>query len=738
MADTRLDLIIRAQDEATKKLQSIEKQLDGITDGTKRASKGFDGFKDTLTQVGAISAVAFTGLTVGVKKVMDVYTEAQSSQLGFEATAKKLHIPIDALNASAQRLSADGLIPLTTAQSGLQNLMQAGLTDVEQMERLMRNFKDEAVFGKSASIDLSTAVSNLSESFKTESSSLGNLSGITENYSDILEKGAAAMGKKVSQLNDAERAQAKYIGLLQIGAASEGNSLKATESLAGAQARFATATTNAQIAIGEALAPALERLFAAITPVVNSITDWVKENPQLVSTLTQVAAVALGVGTALGGIAIAINPVTILFAKFALIAAGVGAAIYALKVAWENDFLGIRSSVEAFGVQFNATMEAVKPIIESVKTFVTENWNTIVGVFEWAGNIIMSTLKAALDYVSLAFKNTVDVILTAVRVFSAVLQGDWGKAWEEVAGLAQRIFDRIKQAGESFLQAILSVFGLKLDEVKLVVQEKLDAVVSFFSEKWNAIKEATTSTMGSISSTISTTWDRVKGFTKTKLEETSSTIGSIWSSVSKNTGTAWDNINTLVSSAWDTMKTVAINLGSAVVQAVEGIWEKIKQSVQNLISQSYQWGVDLIQGMINGIGAMAQNAVNSVKSVASSMSSAVTGFFGIQSPSKLMKQYGEWTMEGLAIGITKAGSQAVAAMQTQLEATGLSNISGQEAQSMATPDIVLPPQEPTLAGNTSNSSTTVVVNVNTMIGEEEYAERLGEQIVKTLSYSTAF
>jgi len=271
MADSRLDLIAELQDKASKKLEALSGQVNNLSKNVANSGKSmdtmgkktqklgmdFDDMRDKMGQIGIVSAGALATMGVALNGAVQKFSEAQSAQRGFEATSKKVGASITDLNNAVQRLTADGLLPVTTAQAALQNLMQAGMTDVGQMTMLMQNFKDEAIFGKSASIDYATAVSNLSESFKTESSTLGNLSGISENYGMILEKGAAAMGKNVSQLTEAERVQAKYLGLLQVGQISAGNAALAIDTLAGAQARATKTTTELQIAVGSALEPAL-------------------------------------------------------------------------------------------------------------------------------------------------------------------------------------------------------------------------------------------------------------------------------------------------------------------------------------------------------------------------------------------------------------------------------------------------------------------------------------------------
>ncbi|ALF02167.1 tape measure protein [Mycobacterium phage LadyBird] len=79
----------------------------------------------------------------------------------------------------------------------------------------------------------------------------------------------------------------------------------------------------------------------------------------------------------------------------------------------------------------------------------------------------------------------------------------------------------------------------------------------------------------------------------------------------------------------------------------------IQSALANLMSIGLQAGKDLVQGLINGIGGMISAAVSKAKELASGVAGAVKGFFGIESPSKLFMEYGEFTGQGFAIGMDK-------------------------------------------------------------------------------------
>ncbi|AFI24934.1 minor tail subunit [Mycobacterium phage SWU1] len=84
----------------------------------------------------------------------------------------------------------------------------------------------------------------------------------------------------------------------------------------------------------------------------------------------------------------------------------------------------------------------------------------------------------------------------------------------------------------------------------------------------------------------------------------------------------------------------------------------IQSALANLMAIGLQAGKDLVQGLINGIGGMVSAAVNKAKELASSVAGAVKGFLGIESPSKLFTEYGQFTAEGFGNGM-EAGFKPV-------------------------------------------------------------------------------
>ena len=101
---------------------------------------------------------------------------------------------------------------------------------------------------------------------------------------------------------------------------------------------------------------------------------------------------------------------------------------------------------------------------------------------------------------------------------------------------------------------------------------------------------------------------------------------------------------------------------SNVVSSVTSGVSNAVSAARSFIGHMVSVGRDLIMGLINGIKAMAGQVASAAKNVVMGAVNAAKSALHIGSPSKLFKQFGVWTMEGLGIGINKEGRNVVSGM----------------------------------------------------------------------------
>ncbi len=227
-------------------------RLTSQLDGTYKSQNSFTtSLGDSVVAIGgAVAGLSILNAAFNtVKKSVGIANDFEASIAGLSRLSERFGYSAQEATAGAKSLAQDGLVTVSTAASGLQKLLTAGVGLPEAIT-LMQGYKDQAAFGKSSTIDFDTAVGNLAESFYTENSAIGNLSGQTENWNRILEYGASVLGKNVDQLSDKERVQAKLIGQQRLNNLVEGDAGVLAETNAGKQARLNQTLLEIETTIG--------------------------------------------------------------------------------------------------------------------------------------------------------------------------------------------------------------------------------------------------------------------------------------------------------------------------------------------------------------------------------------------------------------------------------------------------------------------------------------------------------
>lgn len=127
-------------------------------------------------------------------------------------------------------------------------------------------------------------------------------------------------------------------------------------------------------------------------------------------------------------------------------------------------------------------------------------------------------------------------------------------------------------------------------------------------------------------------WGRLKQLGSVMADFGKKTLDSVGGMFSGLTTIVWDNIKKVP-------EIISKGLGSAV-DFVGGLHKNMRSK-----------GQDFVTGFVNGVIETTDKAIKAVYDMAKGSIDTVKKFLKIGSPSKVMKQIGEWTPEGYAIGV---------------------------------------------------------------------------------------
>lgn len=400
-----------------------------------------------------------------------------------------------------------GIIPAGAISSSLGNLLQGGLTDVKQVEQTFRRMADISAKGKSNFITMGSAVDQLAEQFRNERGALGETAGLTQEYiSEILPRGLAIMqargelqGKNVDNLTQEERAQAKLTGLLELTRDKQGGyneqleaGLLETEKLTGAGEKL-------NETFGEALNPTINALAKVFTPLVQSLTDWVTKNPEIVTAVTILA----GVVTLLGAAFLLLSSPIGLF-----VAAGVGIigvfALLGTELSKNEEF--VKSAKKAWEAIQKSFTEAVNYVTEQLKPVFEDISKNVMPVLEKTFKSFTDLLPLLLEYLKPVAKFFTDVFVIAIETVVTVFKGlvkFIGGFFDLLIGLFTGNGDKIKEGflnmfggiGDAvggifkgIFNVIIKIINDGISNINKLIQQIPDNVFSTFGKNKNDFK----------------------------------------------------------------------------------------------------------------------------------------------------------------------------------------------------------------------------------------------------------
>ena len=128
------------------------------------------------------------------------------------------------------------------------------------------------------------------------------------------------------------------------------------------------------------------------------------------------------------------------------------------------------------------------------------------------------------------------------------------------------------------------------------------------------------------------------------------------------------NLPSFLGQMIDAAVTLFNGIVTAIPQVVPAVLDGIAQLLQNIWNEITSFdligaGADLIQGLIDGISSMGQAVLDTIGGIVGGAIDWAKGLLGIGSPSKLFRQFGDWTMQGLALGIEDGAGDALGAMR---------------------------------------------------------------------------
>ena len=217
------------------------------------------------------------------------------------------------------------------------------------------------------------------------------------------------------------------------------------------------------------------------------------------------------------------------------------------------------------------------------------------------------------------------------------------------------------------VSALADTFFQQLGNVAMLVAPRLgEIILSLIGVLGQAIQDGINALFGMAVQGISDWWGEVSASWGEYFGQVGEDVGNV---LYEKFGRIPERIGDALSGVWGTISGWASGLASSAAGAASGfvgaVWHgitslpgkfagilgqipgKVAGFAGNLASAAKQ----MVKGMVNGIGDAAGWVISKIQELCSNAEQAIKSFFGIHSPSRLMRRYGNYIGQGLALGI---------------------------------------------------------------------------------------
>lgn len=319
--------------------------------------------------------------------------------------------------------------------------------------------------------------------------------------------------------------------------------------------------------------------------------------------------------------------------------------------------------------------------------------NLATGIREKLPDLVSQALDILMNFATTIYDNAPTLIKTGFEVLSNLVQGILdslpvllSKAPEIISKFANVINDNfptiLKKGAQLIIQivkGIISAIPTLIANIPKIFTAIVDVWEAFNwlnlgknAIKWlkdgivkmvGAVKGAGTNVLNAITSALKSLPSKLGSLGKSALNFLKNAINNARSAVAS----AGKNIFTAIVNAIKNLPTRLLQLGKSAISKIASalssgastvksgatkIFNGVVNAFKNLPKKLLSIGKDLVRGLWNGISDMTGWVINKIKGFGSKVLGGIKDFFGIGSPSKVMRdEVGKWLPAGMAVGV---------------------------------------------------------------------------------------
>ena len=415
----------------------------------------------------------FHGSFADATKYADVFANAcNNSALDVDSLSSAMSVAAPIFSAAGYAVEDAALYMGVMANNGIDadkaaNSLKTG------MARLISPAKEGATWIARLGINITNADGSMKDSVTVQKELNEAFSGLSE--SEQIAAASAIFGKNQ---------MAPWLALIST-APSDVNALNEALQTEGTTAEMANAMMSgfggsleklkssidvAVTSFGEALAPVISKVAAAIQRLVDWFNSLDTEQQQMIATIALVVA-AIGplliiIGTVISSISTLLPVIAALMGPIGAVIGVIAGVVAIVTTLWNtnedfrNSIIGIWEEIKA---AWNECVTGIKEALAELGINFESSGSLIKGIWTEFCNMFAPAIKGAFEIVKNVVKTVLDAIRGIVQTVVKLIQGDWKGAWEAMkqtaSNLVNNIWNTIKSVFTTIWDYISGIVG---------------------------------------------------------------------------------------------------------------------------------------------------------------------------------------------------------------------------------------------------------------------------------------
>lgn len=308
---------------------------------------------------------------------------------------------------------------------------------------------------------------------------------------------------------------------------------------------------------------------------------------------------------------------------------------------------------------FVTNLPIIAPILAGIVTTigllaVVLNASTIATTAQTVATNAAAAAQGLLNAVMSA--NPIALIVVLIAGLVVAIIGLWNNS-EAFRNFVTSAFQQIQQVAQVVIDAIVNFFTV-------TVPNAIGVVIGFFQNLWSSIVSVFNGALSTVS-----------GFVSSVVSFFTVSVPNAVSNMLSAAGRIPGQIASFLGSALSSAASFVGSFASSAIQAASQFVSNIVSGLSGLAGRVMSVGSDIVHGIWSGISGAAGWLMNQISGFANNIVSGIKGFFGIASPSKVMRdEVGKYLAEGVAVGWDK--NDPMASIERDLN-VGVSRLSVQ-------------------------------------------------------------